>query len=122
MERKAKIWEVCSSWKPQDVSSKQMRFVLVDKKNQVIYGEVPKSASTNWLYTIINQTGKVKVNFNDLSKNKFAFVNRSFLKGIQIHYINEFGMGCAEITLINQKIHLQSSIYLINTLSPSVTL
>ena len=82
-------------WRPPKVHSKKMEWSLVDTKHQVIYGKIPKAASTNWLHTIINLSGKVGVNFHNHCKDENIIHDRKFLEGIQLPSIPVFEANCA---------------------------
>lgn len=62
-------------------------FVLIDKKHRVVLGQIPKVATSNWLWLMVNNTGTVTVNFTDPGVNRFKINDRKYLHKIGLDYM-----------------------------------
>lgn len=99
--RKARLLKECASWGPRAEPTSRMHFVLADTRHHVIYAEIPKVSATNWLYVLINLTGKVHVDFAQRSRNRFAFTDRKFLNRIGLTYVQSLPSNKVQQVLKN---------------------
>ena len=97
--RQARFKKLCSTWNETFVSPNTFKFLLLDVKHKVIYAEIPKVASSNWLHVMINMTNMVHVDFVNRTNNKFNFLSRRFLNAIGLRYMKRMFVKEAESTL-----------------------
>ena len=99
--RQSTLKNVCHAWNETFIPPNLFKFLLLDVKHNVLYAEIPKVASTNWLHIMINKTNTVHVDFVDRRKNKFDFLNRKFLERIGLRYLDQMSELDAETILNN---------------------
>ena len=63
-----------------------MRFILADTNHNLVYSQIPKVASTNWICLLALMSGKVSLNMSDHASKRSLVMDRNRLSKLGLHY------------------------------------
>jgi len=80
---------------------KKYRFMLADEKYHVIYSEIPKVASTNWVIFMATLDGRVTVDMDSYDQKLAVVTNRPSLARIGLRYLSDLSYSVKDSYIKN---------------------